>query len=260
MAPTLSLLIVNYNGARYLRDALDSALTQTYTDFELLVWDDGSTDRSVDIAQAYALQDRRVRVVAAGHHGVAAARQAAIAQTSGAYLGWLDGDDLLASTAIEETTRVLDAHPETGLVYTDYLEIDAEGNLQGYGERCHMPYAKELLLLGFMTFHFRLLRRAVFEQVGGINTAYPYAYDYDLCLRLSEVTTVRRIRKPLYYYRRHSDTISAQKQHEQKRDSCQAILAALQRRGLVERYVQRVPTSAGHTAEIGSHNAALTPR
>lgn len=260
MVPTISLLIVNYNGARYLGEALDSALAQTYHDFELLVWDDGSTDQSVDIAQAYARQDRRVRVIAAGHHGVAAARQAAIAQTTGAYLGWLDSDDLLASTALAETARVLDAQPETGLVYTDYLEIDAAGNLQGYGDRCHIPYAKEMLLLCFITFHFRLLRRAVFEQVGGINTAYPYAYDYDLCLRLSEVTTVRRLRKPLYYYRHHDDTISSQKQHEQKRDSCQAILAALQRRGLVERYAQKLPTSEERTAAMCPPNAALTLR
>jgi glycosyltransferase involved in cell wall biosynthesis len=260
MAPTISLLIVNYNGARYLGEALDSAVTQTYRDFELLVWDDGSTDRSVAIAQAYAHQDRRVRVMAAGHHGVAAARQAAIAQTTGAYLGWLDSDDLLASTALEETARVLHASPETGLVYTDYIEIDAAGHLQGYGDRCHMPYAKELLLLGFMTFHFRLLRRSVFEQVGGINTAYPYAYDYDLCLRLSEVTTVRRLRQPLYYYRRHDDAISAQKRPEQIRDSYQAIRAALQRRGLVERYAQRVPTSEERAAAMCPHNATCTPR
>ena len=260
MAPTISLLIVNYNGARYLGEALDSAVTQTYTDFELLVWDDGSTDRSVAIAQAYARQDRRVRVVAADHHGVAAARQAAITQTTGAYLGWLDSDDLLASTALEETARALNASPETGLVYTDYIVIDAEGNLRGYGDRCHMPYAKELLLLGFITFHFRLLRRSVFEQVGGINTAYPYAYDYDLCLRLSEVTTVRRLRKPLYYYRRHGDAISAQKRQEQRRDSSQAILAALQRRGLVDRYAQRLTSSEKCTTEIRSQNAVLTHR
>jgi glycosyltransferase involved in cell wall biosynthesis len=260
MTPTIALLIVNYNGARYLRDALDSALTQTYTDFELLVWDDGSTDHSVDIAQTYARQDHRVRVVAADHHGVAAARQAAITQTTGAYLGWLDSDDLLASTALEETARVLDAHPETGLVYTDYLEIDAAGNLHGYGDRCRMPYTKELLLLGFMTFHFRLLRRAVLEQVGGITTAYPYAYDYDLCLRLSEVTTVRRLRKPLYYYRRHDDAISSQKQHEQKRDAYRAIFAALQRRGFVERYAEQVPTRTDRPAAMALHHVVRTPR
>ncbi|HEY7496098.1 MAG TPA: glycosyltransferase [Candidatus Tectomicrobia bacterium] len=260
MAQKISLLVVNYNGERYLREALDSVLTQTYPDFELLVWDDGSTDRSVAIAQAYAHQDRRVRVVAASHHGVAAARQAAIAQTTGTYLGWLDSDDLLASTALEETARALNAFPDTGLIYTDYLDIDAQGNIQRYGDRCHMPYSKEVLLLCFITFHFRLLRRSVFEQIGGINTAYPYAYDYDLCLRLSEVTTVRRLRKPLYYYRRHNDAISSQKQHEQKRDSCQAILAALQRRGLVDRYAQRLTSSERRTTEIRSQNAALTHR
>ncbi|MEH1815627.1 MAG: glycosyltransferase family 2 protein, partial [Nostoc sp.] len=96
MSPLISIVIVNYNRESYLQEAIASVLTQTWQDFELLIWDDGSTDRSVAIANKYAQQDRRVRVVQAHHQGVAAACKAAIAQTSGIYIGIVDSDDILA--------------------------------------------------------------------------------------------------------------------------------------------------------------------
>jgi glycosyltransferase involved in cell wall biosynthesis len=271
MPPTISLLIANYNRARFLASAIESVLSQTRPDFELLIWDDGSTDHSLDIAQGYAHQDSRVRVVAAAHHGVAAARQAAVAQLSGAYLGWVDSDDVLAPTALEETAAILDAHPEIGMIYTDYLVMDAAGHVQGRGQRCQLPYSKDLLLLCFMTFHFRLLRQTVFRQVGGINPSLPFAYDYDLCLKLSEVTSIQRLQKPLYVYRSHPDAISSQQEQYQIRDSYLAIAAALERRGLTDRYavvmdhrhyrLQRRQTSAlqgCHTA-VSVAPGATTP-
>ena len=162
--------------------------------------------------------------------------QAAIAETRGAYIGWVDSDDLLAPTALKETAALLDAHPEVGLVYTDYLDMDVTGKVKGYGCRCRIPYSPQRLLVDFMTFHFRLIRRSVFNQVGGIDESFECAQDYDLCLKLSEVTQVERIRKPLYYYRYHSETISYGKRLEQIRDSQRAIALALKRRGLADRF------------------------
>ena len=232
MSLPISILITTYNREPYLGAAIESVLSQTYQNFELLIWDDGSTDCSVDIARDYARRDSRVRVVAAAHKGRVLSLQGAIAQTTGAYIGWVDSDDLLAPTALEEAAAVLDAHPETGFVYTDYLDIDAEGKFKGYGHRCQIPYSPQGLLVDFMTFHFRLLRRSAFDQVGGIDDSCEYAEDYDLCLRLSEVTQVRRVRKPLYYYRHHPETLSYRKRLNQIRNSQKAIAKALQRRGL----------------------------
>ena len=84
----ISLIIVNYNQERYLQKAIASILTQTYRDWELLIWDDGSTDNSVAIAREYARQDDRIRVITAKHQGVAKARKNAIAETTGNYIGW----------------------------------------------------------------------------------------------------------------------------------------------------------------------------
>jgi hypothetical protein len=128
MSPLISIVIVNYNRENYLGEAIASVLAQTWQDFELLIWDDGSTDESVAIANKYAQQDKRVRVVEAPHLGIAAAIKAAIAQTSGTYIGLVDSDDILAPTALAETAAVLNRHPKTGFVYTDYLNIDQEGN------------------------------------------------------------------------------------------------------------------------------------
>ncbi|MGA7935058.1 MAG: glycosyltransferase, partial [Kovacikia sp.] len=228
----VSLVITVFNREQYLGAAIESVLSQTYGDFELVVWDDGSTDRSLEVAQEYAQKDARVRVIAAAHEGRVPALQAAIAQTNGTYLGWIDSDDLLAPQALEETVPFLDRHPETGMVYTDYLNINEVGEVIGYGHRCRIPYSKDRLLLDFMTFHFRLLRRSVFDQVGGIDGSLNFVEDYDLCLRLSEVTAVRRVYKPLYYYRHHSRNASRQWRLEQLLRARSVVRQALKRRGL----------------------------
>ncbi|MBD2740388.1 CHAT domain-containing protein [Coleofasciculus sp. FACHB-1120] len=232
----ISLVITAYNREHYLAATIESILAQTRQDFELLVWDDGSTDRTVEIARDYEARDRRVRVVAAEHQGRVSALQAAIAQTTGTYIGLVDSDDLLAPTAVQETATVLEANPEVGFVYTDYIDIDQSGKVIDYGKRCRIPYSKERLLLDFMTFHFRLMRRSFFDQVGGIEESFDYVEDYDLCLKLSEVAEVRHINKPLYYYRCHQASDSHTYTKQQAKNSCKAIARALQRRGLSDRF------------------------
>ena len=235
MTEPISLFITSYNRERYLGAAIESVLAQSMPDFKLLIWDDGSTDRSVEIARDYARRDPRISLVATEHQGQSASLKAAIARTKGPYIGWVDSDDLLAPTALEETMAVLDAQPEVGFVYTDHLIIDEHGTVKGLGQLCRLPYSKDRLLFNFMTFHFRLIRRTVYDQVGGMNEFYKYAEDYDLCLRLSEVTKVRHLPKPLYYYRYHRENINHQHPVEQSYYSHQAIAQALKRRGLIDR-------------------------
>ncbi|MEH2114404.1 two-partner secretion domain-containing protein [Nostoc sp.] len=236
MSPLISIVIVNYNRESYLQEAIASVLAQTWQDFELLIWDNGSTDRSVAIANAYTQQDDRVRVVEAENQGVAGACKAAIGQTRGTYIGILDNDDILAPTALAQTATVLNRHPEVGFVYTDYLNIDRDGKVISYGHRCNIPYSQAGLLVNFMTFHFRLMRRSVYDRVGGVNESFSCcAYDYDLCLRFSEVAQVRRVKEPLYFYRNHSQSISVTRQKEQILWSKRAIAQALWRRGLADK-------------------------
>ncbi|MEX0269982.1 CHAT domain-containing protein [Leptolyngbyaceae cyanobacterium UHCC 1019] len=232
MHPPISLVITTYNREAFLDKAIASVLQQTYRDFELLIWDDGSTDGSFELAQAYAQRDQRVRVVKTKNHGRVAALKAAITHTTGTYLGWLDSDDWLAPTALEKTIAVLDADFTAGMVYTDYVEVDEQDQRLQLGHRCSIPYSKQRLLVEFMTFHFRLLRRSLYEQVGGIDGSLDFVEDYDLCLRLSEITQIRRVQEPLYYYRIHGGNASHLLHLEQTLRSRVVIERALQRRGM----------------------------
>jgi len=236
MSPKVSVIIRAYNRERYIGGTIESVLAQTFGDFDLLVWDDESTDKTFEIACEYAKSDPRVRITPMHHQGAAKSLKAAIADTFCQYLCWVDSDDLLAPTALEETVAVLDSTPSVGVVYTNYKVIDQNGTVKGSGKRCCMPYSQDRLLLDFMTFHFRLLRRSVYDQVGGISESIEMAEDYDLCLKLSEVTEFRHLRKPLYQYRTHPESLSRQYRFKQIECAQQAIARALERRGLSDRY------------------------
>ena len=241
----ISLVITAYNREQFLGAAIESVLAQTYPHLELVVWDDGSTDRTLEIAHTYASRDARVQVIAAPHQGRVRSLQGACAIAQGDYLGWVDSDDRLAPTALEATIAVLDDQPAVGMVYTDYWEVDAADRVLGYGQRCRIPYSKERLLLDFMTFHFRLLRRSMFEAVGGIDGSLDYVEDYDLCLRLSEVTEIHHVSQPLYYYRHHEGNASQAWRLEQVLRSQTVIQRALQRRGLDRQFELQVQLPAG---------------
>jgi glycosyltransferase involved in cell wall biosynthesis len=235
MTSLISIITTTYNREQYLSAAIESALAQTYPNFELIIWDDGSTDSSVTIARKYAQQDARIQVIAAPHEGRGIALKNAHTMCKGTYIGWLDSDDLLAPTAIEETAAVLDAMPEIGAVYTDYLIINEKSQIKGLGHRSQIPYSPDRLLVDFMTFHFRLFRHQLYNQIGGINSEFNRAEDYDFCLRLSEITQFYHIKQPLYYYRQHSQN-TVEQQLDQIQESQSAIAQALQRRGLSDRF------------------------
>lgn len=232
MAPRVALVTTVYNREHYLAQTVESVLAQSRRDLELILWDDGSTDGSLLIARDYEARDERIRVIAAEHQGVSSAMREAMAECRGEYVGCVDSDDFLAPTALEETVAALEAHPNVGFVYTDHRIIDAGGNDRGPGARCRIPYSQNGLLVNFMTFHFRLIRRAVCEQVGGVDASLPCAWDYDLCLRLSEVAPVLHLPRPLYHYRVHADSISCERQVLQIETSEEIIRRALARRGM----------------------------
>ena len=143
---------------------------------------------------------------------------------------------MLAPTALAETVAVLDRQPTIGLVYTDYWVIDEQDAVKEYGMRCRVPYDKDRLLIEFMIFHFRLIRRSVYDQVGGTDERFLCCQDYDLCLKLSEVTEIEHLHQPLYYYRHHLHSIAGQQRYGQILWSKEATEQALKRRGLTDEY------------------------
>ena len=247
--PLISIVITSYQRAATLERAARSVLTQTFSDFELILYDDGSTDASRDIANRLAASDPRVCCLAGAHAGVWPATHAALQQAKGTYIGWVDSDDLLVADALESCVSALEKNPHAGAVYTDYLDVDASMKVIGYGKRCAIPYSAEALLTAFMTFHFRLIRRTAYDAVGGIDPTYTAAGDYDLCLRLSERFAFVRVVKALYLYCNHRNNISFGRRLEQIEMTERAIRAAMQRRGMTDTHSLFVDLMAYFTVE-----------
>jgi glycosyltransferase involved in cell wall biosynthesis len=243
MPANISLVMTVYNREIYLPQALDSILAQTYPHWQLTLWDDGSTDASPEIARAYASRDSRIQFIPAVHTGRIPALHAAIQITNLPYLAFVDSDDLLDPDALAATVEILDTHPDVGMVYSDYMLIDEHNQPKGIGARCQIPYSKNRLLVDFMTFHFRLLRREVYDRVGGIDLEFQSAEDYDLCLKVSEVTQIHHLPAVLYYYREHPDSISQVGLQAQIEYSGRAVRNALRRRGLADRYELSIDSS-----------------
>ena len=232
--PKISLLMTAYNSERFIASAIDSTLAQILSNFELIIRDDGSQDRTLEIVKGY--DDPRITLIEGEHVGMARGYNETITRVAGEYIGFLDSDDMLEPSALEEASRVLDEDPDAAMVYTDYYDMSEDGRKLTYGTRCKVPYSPKRLLVDLMTFHFRLFRRSTFDKIGVFDPELEMAFDYDLCLRISEKHKIIHLARPLYKYRRHEGSVSIKRTAEQIQDSRKAVERALERRGLSDEY------------------------
>ena len=222
-----------YNAEEYLPRSIESIMTQSFGDWELHIYDDGSTDRSLEICRVYELADDRITV----HHsplnqGPAFARQQALSFIDSEWLGWVDADDYLEPHALDSMLAWLSEHPEFDMAYSGYVDTDANGRILGLGSRCHIPYSPERLLTDLMVFHFSLMKTKDYRRVGGIDHGFVSAEDYDFFLRASEILSIGHNPAVLYRYRRHPASVSSQQPEAQIQASRRAIEQALNRRGM----------------------------
>ncbi|UBF29905.1 glycosyltransferase (plasmid) [Kovacikia minuta CCNUW1] len=229
----ISLITTFIDRAAYLPDCIESTLGQTFEDWELILFDDGSTDKSLDICLEYARQDFRIKVIQSEHVGRAPALVEAYKHCTGKYIGWLDSDDFLAPTCLEDTVGLLDRlSQDVGVVYTDYIVTNEDGSFKEYGKVTQTPYSREKILVQFMTYQFRLIRREAYEAAGGVDPTCLCCMDVDFCIRLSEVTGFYHLQKPLYFCRHHKDCITFQKRFQQIEFTARSVRQALKRRGM----------------------------
>lgn len=232
----IALITTVYNRERYLADAIASVLAQTYTDFKLVIWDDGSTDSSVAIATNARDKDDRIQVVMGVHSGASAsaskAIEFAIAMYNPSYIGLVDSDDLLHAQALELMLPVIENSNSLGVVYSDYMAIDELGLELGISCSSTVPYSPERLLVEMMCHHFRLVRTSTYLAAGGIDPDFPYDYDYDHCLKISEIAPMQHFPQVLYYRRMHTDSMTGSHRAEQIKYAEITVLNALERRGM----------------------------
>jgi glycosyltransferase involved in cell wall biosynthesis len=206
-APLVSIVVTTYNDARYLGEALASALAQTARAVEVIVVDDGSTDDTPVVLAAFP----GVRVIAQPNQGLAAARNTGWRAARGAYVVFLDADDRLLPDAVALNLARFAGRPDCGFVYGGYEIIDADGHplqapvLIGPGDD---PYAA-LLEGNCVGMHGTVMyRRDCLETAGGFDRAYRACEDYDLYLRLARDHPVASGPDPVAQYRWHSENMS----------------------------------------------------
>ncbi len=264
--PRVSIVVPVYNGANYMRAALDSALAQDYPDFEVVVVNDGSRDDGATDAIARSYGDR-IRYVAKENGGVATALNAGIAAMTGEIFCWLSHDDIhlphKTRRQAEEWVRL--GRPAREVLIADYRLIGPDGAALGENRLDHaLLEAKPLyaLLRGSIHGCSVFLPRGLFDEVGGFDPALPTTQDYDLWFRMIQAgARFRHMPEVLIESRQHDEQGSRQADHvleatalwrRMVRDTPHAVKLAME--GTALRFAER---TAAFLAHNGLHDTAL---
>ncbi|MCY3779182.1 MAG: glycosyltransferase family 2 protein [Chloroflexi bacterium] len=208
LSPQLSVIMPVYNGEKYLAEAIESILAQTFTDFEFLIVDDGSTDRSVEIIKSYGNRDSRIRCFQHMENlGSPSSRNHGIAEARGEYIATMDCDDISLPQRFERQIAFMRANPDIGLLGTGVQAVDADLNPTYLFNlpRQHAHIALNLFIGFFFVHSSTLIRRQYLDAVGCYDTKYRHLDDLYLYFRLLADTQIRfaNLREVLVLYRIH---------------------------------------------------------
>ncbi len=210
--PKVSVIIPTYNRAEFLRRAIRSVLNQTYQDFEIVVVDDASTDKSRDVVSG--ISDERIRYICHEvNKGCPAARNTGVTNSRGEYIAFLDDDDEWLPDKLKMQVDLLDGSPSTtGGVYTASLVIDRPTGmiLDGAKPEKKGNLFDELFLQNCIRSPSTvLIRRRCFEKVGRFDTSLGFVDDWDMWIRVSKEFRLEYIKMPLVKYYYHDGQSSA---------------------------------------------------
>lgn len=204
----ISVIMPCYCCANTVGRSIESVLAQTYTDFELIVVDDGSTDHSVEKLQALAADDARIKLMPTSNRGPGAARNRGLAEARGEYVAFLDADDYWAPEFLARMHSAL-SQSTADLAYCGWQNVGLEG---GRGEPFIPPdYSETDLVETFLggcrwPIHGALTRTQSLRSHGGFDEKWTSSMDYDLWLRLSVDIQIIRVPDVLAFYVHHGDT------------------------------------------------------
>jgi glycosyltransferase involved in cell wall biosynthesis len=241
-SPTVSVVVPVYNTERYVADTIDSILKQTFTDFELIIIDDGSRDRSPQILRELAAKDARIRLTLRENRGIVRTRNELLEQCRGKYMAVNDSDDLSMPTRLEKQVAYLESHPDCVLLGSRVMLMDPFGSpVCPTGQKLvHEEIEKELLGNGggWALVQSAIMARVdVVRRIGGYRgEEHNLAEDHDLFVRLAEVGRVANLEEPLVWYRRHHTSLTHTLYQAKKQKHVQVkewiLKGAYERRGL----------------------------
>lgn len=215
-SPLVSVIIPVRNGKDYIGEAIESVLNQSFPSIEILLIDDGSDDLDYSV---FALQDSRIRVVRLEGNGVSHARNTGMKLARGKYFAFLDADDVWFPGKLTAQIRFLQRFPDVGIVFGDFVKwtSDVSGTFPPANQlwadcstmHCSDParsgWLYTRLLLGLLVgMNTGVIRKEVYDKIGGFNESMQTGEDYDFWLRASRITEMHSMDGPVALYRIHS--------------------------------------------------------
>lgn len=237
--PLVSVVLPIYNQAEFAEQSIESVIAQTYSNWELIVLDDGSADGLAEVVRKFA-DDKRIKFVRQVNQKLPAALNNAFHFARGQYLTWTSADNIMAACHLERLLEALEKRPECGLAYSDYWVIDDRGlphcdmSWRPHNRDQEIPHLirlpNEVTLANFHESGDNFLgasfmyRRDVAQIAGRYSEKTFGGEDYDFWLRLHLITDFVHVKEPLYYYRVHDNTLSARARELRLFDNIQALL------------------------------------
>jgi glycosyltransferase involved in cell wall biosynthesis len=225
-----------YNAEQYIRQAAESILKQSFSDFEFIIIDDGSTDDSKKILEELARSDPRIRLVSRPNTGYTIALNEALQLARAPFIARMDADDVSMPTRLEKQVGYLQAHPECVVLGTRIMTIDPFGSplYEPNHKLTHHEIELQLLAgIGWAIVHpASMMRREAVMELAGYRPEMEPAEDLDLFLRLAEHGKLANLPEVLLYYRQHVKSVNHTRFAEQNRATLQIVGEAYARRGI----------------------------
>lgn len=211
--PKISVVLPTYNQANYLPEALDSILSQDFQDYELIIINDGSTDKTINILQEYSEKSNFIQINQT-NSGLPNALNVGFSEARGEYLTWTSSDNIMLPSMLDELSTELDSNPNLGAVYSDWFVIDDAGTIISRAES--IKYDPFILYLDNYINASFLYRRQCREKIGDYDVNLAHDEDWDYWLRISQHYSMKRVPTSLYLYRAHSESLTSKNPSEER--------------------------------------------
>ena len=227
----VSVIMPVYNGELYLREAIESILNQTYTDFELICIDDGSSDGTLQILNEYSDIDQRIIIVSRENRGLISTLNEGLSLAKYNYIARMDADDISMPTRLEKQINYLRSHKEVGVIGSSYISVDQDRRVIGERRLWNVNYIlKAICIFGSPFAHPSVMfNKLALGADLHYSSEYKHAEDYELWTRLEKITKFAALSEPLLEYRVLQTSISRRNYVEQKENmlaaACKNLLA-----------------------------------
>lgn len=204
MAPLITVYLVNFNYSEYISKAIDSVLDQSFTDFELIIIDDGSTDNSVELISNYT--DKRITTIFQHNRGLNVTNNIALRRARGKYIIRLDADDWFDARALQIMVEMLEQEQNLAMVFPDYFTVSQNGEIVDLVRRHDFSEVTiwDQPAHGACT----MIRTEALRSIGGYNEKFTRQDGYELWFRFIKKYEINNINLPLFYYRQHANSLT----------------------------------------------------